>query len=91
MKHTPGPWSLCKHEKDRTAPEFYAVVEQEGCIVAEAHHAGLEWEEYEANALLLAAAPDLLQALKHIMNNAPAPVGGAKLMAERAIAKAEGK
>jgi hypothetical protein len=79
------------HPERLTRTHIDELLKQGKITSAEADEWVEEHDEYEANALLLAAAPDLLQALKHIMNNAPAPVGGAKLMAERAIAKAEGK
>ena len=70
MKHTPGPWKPVKREQDlsepgKYSPEYYAIMEAvEGSLVAEVHHAGIEWEEFKANARIVAAAPDLLKALK---------------------------
>ena len=57
MKHTPGPWDVCG-DVDITGPQ--------GEFVATAHVPGSEVgtaREY-ANARLIAAAPDLLEALR---------------------------
>ncbi len=76
MSHTPGPWKILRH--DLGDEEIFVVpVEIRGgngkLIVA--YDGGLapleqEWivEEIEANASLIAAAPDLLEALETIMD-----------------------
>ena len=62
-QHTPGPWAAHHHE----ATDTYTI-----------HVAGRSWQSWavahvwdcfqdEANARLMAAAPDLLEALKAIM------------------------
>ena len=88
-KHTPGPWKLTEHD-ERSARiesrlEFIARIE------------GIDWgsEECKANARLIAAAPDLLEALKNLLwqhdNNAGQLCGMALQDARAAIAKAEGE
>lgn len=88
MSHTPGPWEVCIRYEPNDWP-VYAINGQ-----MESH------EEEQANARLIAAAPDLLAALKHAEKFCPCgarpesphthphvigcPVGAA-------IAKAEGR
>lgn len=66
-KHTPGPW---------------AVAEGDGCFVVETDDMtvrfvcmGLDAEGDRANACLIAAAPDLLEALRRVVNDWVAPDG----------------
>jgi len=55
-QHTAGPWA---HEKAMASREVWHVrSKKQGCI------ASLEGKSAEANARLIAAAPDLLEALK---------------------------
>ena len=101
--HTPGPWTI-DHERigppgepvallcDGHAPESGTVVEwpRFGEVVDDA--------ENEANARLLASAPDLLEALEAIAKTFAECVPGddcncyddSQLIAEQAIAKAKG-
>ena len=101
--HTPGPWTV-DHERigpwgepvallcDSHAPESGTVVEwpRFGEVVDDA--------ENEANARLLASAPDLLEALEAIAKTFAECVPGddcncyddSQLIAEQAIAKAKG-
>ena len=56
MNHTKGPWTTnCSH--------IYAP---DGAIIAQVHNAGSKESDYPlvANRNLMAAAPDLLEALK---------------------------
>lgn len=58
-KHTPGPWTA---EPDPEQPEWYQIWHDEGgtrCTLAE--NIGSE-----ANALLFAAAPDMLRVLEKV-------------------------
>lgn len=72
-KHTPGPWGICKwdsktieariqylHEDDEDA-------EPESIVVADVYGGDLEGREADANARLIAAAPELLEALKELI------------------------
>lgn len=60
-KHTPGPWTISKYRQPN-GWEILGPIEQP--VAIEPWHGGPEhkqWEEiYEANALLIAAAPELL-------------------------------
>ena len=89
-KWTPGPWAVCGDGK-RVKPEpldlFYAPI-------AETHQA-IRWVDgnwqhqggAEANAHLIAAAPDLYAALVHAQQNMPHP----DQMIDEALAKARGQ
>jgi hypothetical protein len=88
MSYTKGPWSL---------------TEFRGCFayVSSVYHGDLArvvWRmeddehtpECEANARLIAAAPDLLEALKNVIRGVPDTWDGV-IKARAAINKAEGK
>ena len=100
--HTPGPWKAFNSD--------YAIGVTGSKDTDVAHcrdkygyplDSGRSWEEDLANAYLMAAAPDMYEALKRIANMQPRLMrsGGvdvhdrrsAQLVARRAIAKAEGK
>ena len=94
MKHTPGPWSM-EPRKDGMG---YWIDSVDGTICQVMHD-----EKAEADARLISAAPELLQALRMVMNVMPAepPAAGKLIGAERrhydaimaakkAIRKAEG-
>lgn len=67
-QHTPGPW---RSEYTTNAPSPYRVMASErtkpvATIPERGNHAGDEFtEETQANALLIAAAPKLLEALEN--------------------------
>ena len=92
-KHTPGPWRQNEHGNLVCYPDGLEV----GILSSQ-----LPKEEREANARLIAAAPDLLDSLQHLSNvyehiwvkmsdGEMAIVKGAWEVAEMAIAKAEGR
>ena len=88
-KHTPGPWTSYSVSTDtsrRVGPPKYAVAE----IKPTGRH-----QEDAANANLIAAAPDLLEALRDILFNSVHGNGldahyKAQDRARAVIAKAEG-
>ena len=96
MKHTPSPWKLEKAYSWR-------IVNDDGVCVASPHGPQGEWgkvrEEHTANAALIVAAPELLEALKNLLSlcksEYPKSIWtGEKaweeaIQAEKAIAKAE--
>jgi len=67
-KHTPGPWqSRWQEATDDSAHPIIAIETCEGAgDVAGIHYASRDGED-EANARLIAAAPDLLTALQAVM------------------------
>lgn len=97
-KHTPGPWFL---EEPYTGTNRYPVTFDRGDnsrgTIAECYGQGGTREEVTVNALLIAAAPDLLEALEAISGWASdeGPLAGKGPMsisafARAAIAKAKG-
>ena len=88
MKHTPGPWEYgeergcCREIHADNGPELYAI--------AQTRHG--DPEICEANARLIAAAPDLLDELETLVRyaqGADIPPHVAVDRARAAIAKAE--
>ncbi len=62
-EHTPGPWAISKHATPEHSPQFGIYSDEaanDHCIVKEANA--------EADARLIAAAPDLLAALKDTLS-----------------------
>lgn len=59
-EHTPGPWT---HELQSGSEYIYEVMAA-GYYVATAHDGAMGKSNAEANARLIAAAPDLLEALQ---------------------------
>lgn len=69
-KHTPGPWSYPRYPNGVSTLVYAAAGgKPEAFPVASATY-GVPDEEREANARLIAAAPDLLETLKGIVENA---------------------
>lgn len=83
--HTPGPWAVGKNERSDERIEVRA--EPLGLLVA--------LVEKSSDARLIAAAPDLLEALRVLVEVAsvciPETAGHELEQARAAIAKAEGK
>ena len=73
-KHTQGPWQLDKAISPRNAPIIYSPSAQRVvCALHYEHVAGSgdygAFDNLEANAALIAAAPDMLRALELILNS----------------------
>ena len=90
-KHTPGPWSYIGNGDVVARSENYCGGEKDIASVFLTAN-----DEDEANSRLIAAAPDLLEALREVLNN---PAGdydasdgyeNAVKQARAAIAKATG-
>ncbi len=84
MKHTPGPWRI----SDARSTKVVLIDDAKGQAVGE-----LVWADVRnpADARLIAAAPDLLDALKDLVSVLGADSGEAEIVAARAaIAKAGG-
>ncbi len=96
--HTPGPWSVF----ETVSSGLPIVATPLGPIAHVLMHSYADAFEVNANARLIAAAPDLLEALKVLLNEVednrkyiPLHMGskntGAPDIARAAIAKVEGK
>lgn len=81
-KHTPGPWKIRKHWANDDAFEVYPDKKLVGygqlAAIVEVGDSCYE-DEAEANAQLIAATPEMLDALKLVI-----------VIAKAALAKAEG-
>jgi hypothetical protein len=90
-QHTPGPWKIGVRGSRPTRPDIYT---DSGGVIASTEHASDEHSK--ANARLIAAAPELLEHLKRMVNislhpNATrAAICQIALDARGAIAKASG-
>jgi hypothetical protein len=98
--HTPGPW----HVEPATAGRFLVQLDDGSTIatVGEGWHEGGSDEQLDANARLIAAAPDLLEALDYLLeqtldmdlavgNELDEKQSEARQMALAAMAKADGQ
>jgi len=94
MKHTPGPWHIQKRRDgavDRVVAGGYDILLSRG-------GEGAPTEQWNAMFHLIAAAPELLEALRNLLalvkGECPSCIhedtGNEGFMAEQAIAKAEG-
>lgn len=99
-KHTPGPWIAAPYSSKVGAP----VVSDSGRSIASVTYYPMDQEifknhheESAANGRLIAAAPDLLQALKELLELTDDPKNDADpeesvfAFARSVIAKAEGR
>ena len=90
-KHTPGPWCVDDHPK----MQILMVVAEAGGMPGLIVNQGRITKTDRANARLIAAAPDLLEAAKQVLarldhETAPVTMFDADKL-RHAIAKAEGK
>jgi hypothetical protein len=92
---TPGPWNVCRQNPSPTTGEWMIAGAKPGYL-AEVRNCGSG--DVEANARLIAAAPDLLDALNRVLPQYEALLKDCGLrslgtadQARAAIAKAEGK
>ena len=89
--HTPGPWSVAYHDVNDQA----VVSGQHTEIATCWHHCVVELEtQMQANARLISAAPDMLEALEGLVASVRGvgPKDGKVLArADAAIAKARGE
>lgn len=92
-KHTPGPWVANGAEVWGThAMRFSLTTGGTPMIATVCKHTDAERAfPYEANANLIAAAPDLLEALKQIAGSDPYHQSAAGRIARAAIARATGE
>jgi len=96
-KHTPGPWEIKRHfdscYRYISAPEHIALAQVVWCVEEEERS-----PVCEANAHLIAAAPDLLEALEELFHLIDDAHDGERVFtwemqrkARTAIAKAKGE
>jgi hypothetical protein len=101
-QHTPGPWAVRDHWADEGAFEVYPTrggepkIGQWSALAEVPEYGPNDAPEAEANARLIAAAPDLLEALELMLENLDAmyvvsPASSAHKKARAAIAKATGE
>jgi hypothetical protein len=83
--YTPGPWIIDEPHQvwAESAREYVATTQIEDWET-------IPREQAEANAKLIAAAPDLVLALQHIASNAAESPEWIRRVAREAIAKATG-
>lgn len=88
-KHTPGPWEVSRRNAWRVADAHDNTVASTGT------DSSISYGAHVANARLIAAAPDMLEALKACLAALQAYTGFStgveQGMAEEAIAKATGE
>jgi hypothetical protein len=88
---TPGPWTW-NHYEDTLVSPFGAILEEDTAYCAGMRFAASEKATNAANAQLIAAAPDLLEALVNLENDdAKRMSRSAWEMCQNAIVKAGGK
>jgi hypothetical protein len=95
-EHTPGPWSYGQVGDDCFT--LFFDDSGDGCGDGEVYISDAADDNSEANARLIAAAPDMLEALEGLLKNAPRPKSIRKDFsytlyleaAKTAIAKARG-
>ena len=90
--HTSGPWAV-----DYEGPAHLSIEDKAGRVLAFCNLQNEDGDEDEANAHLIAAAPDLLEALRNVAET----MSGAdyshvkqdmvRAICRRAISKAEGR
>ena len=68
MKHTPGPWQIKKWEEENSADGFVTVItDSRGHGIVTFNQRG-ENSKVEANARLIAMAPELLEAARALLD-----------------------
>ena len=85
-KFTPGPWHCtAKHSRQVSDARGFKIAK---CLLkTKGANFEISVQEAEANARLIAAAPEMYEALLHAQANMPHP----DQMIDAAIAKAEGR
>lgn len=97
QSHTPGPWTriTCHYRDYRTVIEIDQQTETDSRTIATLETSSTPDPVMQANARLIAAAPDLLSELKNIVASNMGHPGGVTVSAldpaRATIAKAEGK
>ena len=88
-KHTPGPWTTDSKERTDTARYIMAAARPFPHTIARIDL--VNRAEDEANAALIAAAPEMYEALRDLLAVKPNSDAPEWVAARAAIAKAEGR
>ena len=93
--HTPGPWEVLLHRFEAKRPFYKVAAGDEVVTVADVPQHPLDPWNAEANARLIASAPEMLEALDACLSeledwNFGHESSEGQLLARAAIAKAEG-
>lgn len=98
MTHTPGPWRI--HDRSTTISASFEIIPEKGMTVASVP-AYVDDELGRANAALISAAPEMLEALRELQQKLHRAIKMdvkrhyslmvADVAASKAIAKAEGR
>ena len=91
--HTPGPWRVDPDERDGMEYNNHVITESGDRICFMAHAGHDRQAEFDANARLIAAAPDLLAALQECLREHGGYTikGECERRARAALALAEGR
>ena len=68
MNHTPGPWKYFPHDPEISITGY--AIETEDALEIAVTAFGLGPQEDKANARLIASAPVMLEALRHLLEEA---------------------
>ena len=99
-KHTPGPWRFSKEPDAKHSPCVgFTIYDAGSVVVAEIYPKPYPVAVNEINARLIAASPELLAALKNLLDDYPTGNTANEFLnpresvkqAREAIAKAEGR
>ena len=91
IKFTPGPWFSVAKLSGSENHRGFKICTPTGWALADVQPADEDGIEGRANAHLIAAAPDLYEALEHILEGSLSLPRFAKDEAIRALAKARGE
>ena len=89
MTHTPGPWEARKVIGGTVA--IFDVCDPNGRDIVTVYGGGVDLKSVPANARLIAAAPEMLEALKYVLTAHGEQLHDAFGMARYVIKKAEGR
>ncbi len=90
-KFTPGPWSIFGPLSDKHEPAYRVSAERTLSLTVSPCHDGFVQGENKANAHLIAAAPELYEALELLLSAQGKIEEKAIKMAQVALAKARGE
>ena len=89
VTHTPGPWAIEDCTPGESTGLRFAINSKDNVIARTTDG----WKEAQANARLIAAAPEMLDALKNVKRALGMPVSleAIRLLVDEAIHEAEDK